>query len=342
MKDSNQKRNNQKTLSIVKVLGGLILVCLILFLLYLLFIPKQKESIEEKEKVETNSNVSKENTITYNGKYYQYNEHLSNFLFLGIDSREKTQTSQGQANAGQSDALFVLSWDRVEHSLTMISIPRDTMTQIETFDVSGNSLGMSTDHISLAYAFGDGSTKSCELAKTAVSNLLYQIPIQGYCALNLDGLSLLAKAVGGIPLTVPDDSLEQVDSEFKKGAKVVLDENNIETFVRYRDIEQSQSAIVRLNRQKVFLNAYETCAIKTFNKNPGFISDLYIDLQSYMVTNMGSDQFVKIMEDASSSGVKNSLTIPGEGTEGKAFDEYHVDDEKLYEMILQVFYEETE
>lgn len=345
MKYSNQKKNDKKTSNRIKILGGIVLLLLVAFLFYFLFIPRQKEvkaPVEENGKVEVTSSISKKNTITYDGKRYQYNEHLSNFLFLGIDSREKMDTSQGQANAGQSDALFVLSWDRVKHSLTIISIPRDTMTQIETFDVSGNSLGMSTDHISLAYAFGDGGRKSCELAKTAVSNLLYQVPIQGYCALNLDGLPLLAKAVGGIPITVPDDSLEQVNPEFQEGQKVILNENNIETFVRYRDITQSQSAITRLNRQKVFLDAYESRAIETFNGNPGFISDLYMDLQNYMVTNMGTDQFVKIMEDASSGSEKESLTIPGEGIEGKAFDEYQVNDEKLYEMMLQVFYEETE
>ena len=324
-------------------IGTVLLVLLVAVFLYFLFALKVvEEPMEEKENIEVMSNRSKENIITYDGKQYQYNEHLSNFLFLGIDSREKVNTTQGQANAGQSDALFVLSWDRVKHSLTVISIPRDTMTQIEIFDVNGNSLGMSNDHISLAYAFGDGGRKSCELAKTAVSNLLYQVPIQGYCALNLDGLPLLAKAVDGIPIIVPDDSLEQIDSEFQEGEKVILNENNIETFVRYRDITQSQSAITRLNRQRAFLDAYESRAIETFNENPGFISDLYIDLQNYMVTNMGTDQFVKIMEDASSGSEKESFTIPGEGIEGKVFDEYQVNDEKLYEMILQVFYEETE
>ena len=70
----------------------------------------------------------------------------------------------------------------------MISIPRDTMTQIETFGPGGKSLGKSKDHISLSYAYGDGGYESCELAENAVSELLYGLPIDGYCALNMDGL----------------------------------------------------------------------------------------------------------------------------------------------------------
>ena len=41
--------------------------------------------------------------ITWNGKTYSYNEHLSNFLFLGIDTKEKAETKTGQADAGQAD-----------------------------------------------------------------------------------------------------------------------------------------------------------------------------------------------------------------------------------------------
>lgn len=45
--------------------------------------------------------------ITWNGKTYSYNEHLSNFLFLGIDTKEKAETKTGQADAGQADALYL-------------------------------------------------------------------------------------------------------------------------------------------------------------------------------------------------------------------------------------------
>ena len=129
-------------------------------------------------------------TVTYQGKEYAYNDHLSNFLFLGIDSREKTQTQVGRADAGQADAIFLVSWDRVDHSLTGITIPRDTITEIEIFDQEGNSAGKSRDHINLAYAYGDGGRESCELMEEAVSNLLYGIPIQGYCSLSMEGIPL--------------------------------------------------------------------------------------------------------------------------------------------------------
>lgn len=124
-------------------------------------------------------------TITWKGEKYRYNDHLSNFLFLGIDTREKIETNVGHADAGQSDALYLLSWDRKENTITTISIPRDTITEVEAYGPGGESLGKSQDHISLAYAYGDGSYKSGELAKEAVSTLFYGLNIQGYCAIKM-------------------------------------------------------------------------------------------------------------------------------------------------------------
>ena len=34
--------------------------------------------------------------------------------------------------------------------------------------------------------------------------------------------------------------------------------------------------------------------------------------------------------------------LPGEGTQGDYYDEYHVNDDELYAMILDMFYVETE
>lgn len=302
----------------------------------------QESEIAASEGETQNHQTSSTGSVNWQGKTYVYNDHLSNFLFMGVDTREKTETSQGQADAGQTDALFLLSWDRSEHNIALVTIPRDTITDIEAFDVQGNSLGKSKDHISLAYGFGDGKNQSCELTKEAVSNLMFGIPIQGYCAINMDGIPILTESVGGVTVTVPDDSLEDVDPEFKEGAQVVLDKDNTETFVRYRDVTKSQSAIVRMNRQNVFLDAYAARAKEVFSENPGLLIQMYTDLDPYMVTNIGNDQLAKILQDASQENMRSRWTLPGEGTEGTSYDEYHVDDDKLYEMILETFHKETE
>ena len=94
--------------------------------------------------------------VEYKGETYKYNDHLSNYLFLGIDTRETVDTYQSQVDAGQADAIFLVSMDRATEKIKVLFIPRDSMTRIEVFNPAGKSLGMTTDHINIQYAYGDG------------------------------------------------------------------------------------------------------------------------------------------------------------------------------------------
>ena len=276
--------------------------------------------------------------VEYKGETYKYNDHLSNYLFLGIDTRETVDTYQSQADAGQADAIFLVSMDRATEKIKVLFIPRDSMTRIEVFNPYGQSLGETTDHLNIQYAFGDGKEKSCELMKTAVSNMLDGLPIQGYCPMNMDGISVITDFVGGIQLTIPDDSLADVNPEYKKGAVVDITGETAEQFVRYRDIDKTQSALVRQERQKTFLQALVQKAQEKAGEDAGFVTGLYDSVKSYTVTNMGNDIFAKLLA-ASQNGITDTETVPGEGTHGENFDEYHIDEDALSDLIISMFYE---
>ena len=276
--------------------------------------------------------------VEYKGETYRYNDHLSNYLFLGIDTRETVDTYQSQADAGQADAIFLVSMDRATEKIKVLFIPRDSMTRIEVFNPYGQSLGETTDHLNIQYAFGDGKEKSCELMKTAVSDMLDGLPIQGYCSMNMDGISVITDFVGGIQLTIPDDSLADVNPEYKKGAVVDITGETAEQFVRYRDIDKTQSALVRQERQKTFLQALVQKAQEKAGEDAGFVTGLYDSVKSYTVTNMGNDIFAKLLA-ASQNGITDTETVPGEGTHGENFDEYHIDEDALSDLIISMFYE---
>ena len=182
----------------------------------------QKKKAAEAASAKATAEADDSNTVTWQGKTYKYNQNLSNYLLLGVDKRTPAETRVGKADAGQADALFLLSLNRKTKEMTLISIPRDTMTDVESFDLEGKSLGKSKDHISLSYGYGDGGAESCKLTQEAVSNLFYGLPIQGYLAMNLDGIPELTKSVGGLTVTVPNNSLEYEYPEFAEGAEVTL------------------------------------------------------------------------------------------------------------------------
>ena len=325
--------------------AGMILAVIVIILVALLgigyFLWQQTQGVMKtgtsEEQSETASTAADQNTVEYEGNTYKYNDHLSNYLFMGIDSTEEVSEMESQQDAGQADSIYVVSLDRATEQVQVLSIPRDTITEIEVFNPSGTSLGMTDNHINLQYAYGDGKEESCELMKTAVSKLLHDLPIQGYYSMNISGISEIGKLVGDVEIVVPDDSLEEYDPYFKEGATVVINGDNVEEFLRYRDSGKSQSALVRQQRQKTYLKALVPKLQEKTQTNSSFVGDLLDDIQPYTVTNMGNDVFVKLLNAAGNSTLETQ-TVPGEGVEWQYYDEYHVDDDALYKLILSMFY----
>lgn len=334
-KKSSRKQRRKQTAIVISV------AVLIAGIIIAVFVWNHQKTAQKKYADDSSVSSVKfdREVISHNGKEYRYNEHLSNFLFMGIDTRNEVDSYETQTDVGQADSIFLVSLDRMTNQIKIVSIPRDTMTKIEVFNPSGKSLGETTDHINIQYAYGDGRHKSCDLMRIAVSNLLGGIPIEGYCSLNMDGIPIITEIAGNIEVVVPDNSLAEVNPEFTEGASVTLTKDNVEQFVRYRDINQELSALVRQNRQKVFLDAYLKKAQENYAKDASFVTKLYEGIKPYTVTSMGNDFFAKLLE-ASMGTDPVKVELPGKGEQGAYFDEYHVDEEGLQDMLVSIFYQE--
>lgn len=314
------------------------IICLAVTVALVAFALKKKaEPTAEPDRREADAHAG---VVSWNGKRYEYNDKLTNYLVLGVDTREIGETNMGSTEAGQVDAIYLVSYNRVEKTGVTISIPRDTMTEIAFYSKTGRSMGKGVNHISLSYAYGDGKHESCRLTKEAVSNLFYDLPIQSYCALSMDGLPVLTESVGTVEVTVPNDSMEKKYPQYRAGTAVTLDKESTEAFVRYRDTDETGSALARMERQQAFLQAFEKTAKEKMGADAGYAARLYLSLEPYMVTSMGKTDFVKLAEGMMSGGSTGNWTVPGSGAEGALHDEYHVDDEALYEKIIETFYVE--
>lgn len=322
------KSKTKKSIFLIAV--SIIIVGVILF-----FALKDQEESYSDDYAESN----RQDTIVYGGKEYRYNEHLSNYLFMGIDAREPVEEYEIRENIGRADAIFLLSYDRVKKTVKCVSIPRDTMTNIRVITIDGTDTGITKEHINLQYAFGDGKDESCRLMKEAVSALLYDVPIQGYCSLNMDGIPVAVDVLGGVEMVLTDNSMTGVFPEYVAGEKVTITKENAEQFIRYRDTNEANSALVRTNRQKELMKAVSERTREKSVEDADFIVTMYEALKPYMVSNMSNDILADLAEARfdSENGV---VDVPGEGVEGDRHDEYHIDEEKLYELVLQMFYEE--
>ncbi|WP_010197329.1 polyisoprenyl-teichoic acid--peptidoglycan teichoic acid transferase TagU [Bacillus sp. m3-13] len=98
------------------------------------------------------------------------------FLILGVDERP--------GDKGRSDSMIVLTVNPNDKSMQMVSIPRDTRTEIigKGFD----------DKINHAYAFGGP-----EMSIATVENFL-DIPIDYFVQVNMESFKDIVDAVGGV------------------------------------------------------------------------------------------------------------------------------------------------
>ena len=161
---------------------------------------------------------AKWNFWTWNGKKYRRNTAIRAILCIGVDTKGEMEAQNVAGKGGDADALFLVAQDAAKDEAQIVLIPRNTMTEIEVFDYFGNPIGTETKQLTLAYAFGDGREKSCELTVGALSKLLFGLQIDGYFAVNMDSIPYFNDAVGGVPITVEDEMIaEKISGRFQDG-----------------------------------------------------------------------------------------------------------------------------
>ena len=289
------------------------------------------------------------NTVSWDGKTYKRNTYVKAVLCMGVDRDGPMTETTLSGDGGQADGIFLLANDTARGSMKILLIPRDTMTEITKTDISwtdanGTELGQSVDHLSLSYAYGDGREKSCEYTKQAVSHLLMGLEIDSYMAADLEIIASLNDEVGGVSVTIPTIGMEKADPEFVFGKTVRLKGEQAERFVRFRDIERDNSAISRMEQQKLYISGFFQ-AVKEKSKTESSITEKLFEMsQDYMVTDMAKDEYLKLAINAlEGEGLTPSSfkMAPGTGTATETYDEYYVDQEALVPILLDLFYREA-
>ena len=309
---------------------------------------------EDQESADSGTQTGKEmlfeeNTVFWNGKTYKRNIYVKAVLCMGVDRDGPMTETTLSGDGGQADGIFLLANDTARGSMKILLIPRDSMTEITKTDTSwtetnGAKLGEVVDHLSLSYAYGDGREKSCEYTKQAVSHLLMGLKIDSYMAADLEIIASLNDEVGGVTVTIPTMGMEQADPEFVFGQTVRLKGEQAERFVRFRDTERDNSAISRMEQQKLYISGFFQ-AVKEKNRTESNITEHLFEMsQDYMVTDMAKDEYLKLAINALEGEGLTSASFkmaPGTGTATETYDEYYVDQEALVPILLDLFYRET-
>ena len=284
-----------------------------------------------------------EGWIRYDGKIYAYNEDILTFLVMGIDREtDAFEVAEGQ-NGGQADALFLVVVDPHEKAVKVIGINRNTMTDIDFYDEKGRYRTTGLGQICIQHGFGNGVEESCEYQKKAVQSLFYNLPVHGYAAVNEGAIPAINDAVGGVDVAVLED-LTARDRTLVRGETVHLTGESAFWYVKYRDTTVFGSADRRLERQKQYLEAFAAKAKEAVRKDPSVALDLYNSIRPQMVTDITADEAAYLASSLSGYrfGEGDLYTLKGETVMGEKYEEFYADEDALYQMIIEVFYEEVE
>lgn len=281
--------------------------------------------------------------VELNGQSYHRNTAIKAYLIMGVDRSGDMQETQVTGLGGQSDGVFLIAHNTADNTVKILQIPRDTMTPITLTDLSGNVLGKDIQHLTLAYAYGDGKQKSCEYMAEAVTTLLGGLQIDGYMSVNTEVISILNDLVGGVTVTIETDGLEAADPSFTLGNTVTLQGKQAERFVRYRDTAQDNTALTRMDRQRQYMKAFEETLLQASGQNSGLVAQMFDAIEPYMITNMQKGTYLRMAMDVLNSqqlADGDFYLLPGEAVLTNLYDEYHPNHEAIAEMVLELFYRE--
>lgn len=286
-----------------------------------------------------------EGQIRYNGKTYQYKENLTNILCLGIDSRDGIAKEKTPGKAGQADCVILAVLDDEAKTIQLVNISRDSMVPVHVYATDGSFVEDRKEQLALQYAYGNGRDWSCQLMEQAVSDLFYGLPIHGYCALSMNSIADLNDAVGGVTVTVPEELAAQQPKLFTAGETVTLTGELAYHFVHDRAYKSADIASnnKRIARQKAYAVAFVNQFKQGMKEDMTLPVKLYQTAEKQMVTSISLDQAVYLCTEYMncSFDTENIYTVDGEVTMGEKYAEFNVDDDALYQLILDVFYEEV-
>lgn len=284
-----------------------------------------------------------EGWVKYQDVIYAYNEDIMTFLFMGIDKNSDVKEVAEGTNGGQADALFLAVMNPHDKTIKVIGINRNTMTDIDIYNEEGAYVTTTKAQIAVQHGFGNGVEESCEYQKEAVEKLFYNLPVHGYAAINMSAIPTINDAVGGVDVTVLED-LTAKDKSLVKDADVHLMGESAFLYVKYRDTDVFASADMRLARQKQYLNAFIAAAKQAAKNDITVVLDLYKAVSPMMTTDISADEVAYLAPVLLNYSFDDSsfYMLEGETVMGEQFEEFYVDESALYEMILEIFYEEVE
>lgn len=291
------------------------------------------------EGVSENSNYD----IIFDGVKYAYNKDMITLLFLGIDKLDEVKPAKDGVSGGQADTLFLLTINPHTKVMDILAIHRNSIALVDVYDKNNKYLGAGYTQICLQHAYGGGMENSNQMTMKAVSKMLYDLPIHSVTSINMGAIPELNDSIGGITLT----SLETFDTginSFKQGENVTLKGKAAYDYIHYRNLYISDSAGLRLNRQKQYMTQFINVGMSQIKSDIGKVIDIYDIIKKYVVTDLSIDEMTYLASELVDYRFGGIYTFEGALDTNPIwkYERYNLNQDAVYELLINKFYEKVE
>ena len=149
---------------------------------------------------------------------------------------------------------------------------------------------------------------------------------------------MMNDAVGGVNVKVLQNiSYPDHNVKLHKGDKVTLNGEEAYCYLRGRNVKEYDSASDRLRREEQYIVAYMDRLKVLAADDPSAVMGVYNSIEDYLVTSV---DFSNLINELMSYDFQDDdmYTVPGETVQGDEYEEYHVDEDAMQDMIMNIFY----
>ena len=275
-------------------------------------------------------------TIERNGIAYFPRQDITVVMVLGIDQFGPVAQSESYNNRGAADMDILLIFDETNKQINVLHLNRDTMLSMPVLGIGGRQAGTYYGQLALAHTYGSGLSDSCENARQAISDFLYGLKIDYYVSMNMDAITILNDAVGGVTVDVTED-FSAVDPTITMGKTTLLGDQAI-NFVRSRKDVGDSLNLSRIERHKVYLDGFAEAFRAKQEADAAFVLSAYEQVAPYLVTDLSANAISGMMDRYSDFEINEIVSPKGENRVGEEYMEFYVDEEALDALILRLFY----
>ena len=321
--DKQRKNRRLGLLALVAILTLVLLICVVMIVDAILY--PTLPDVDHKGK-----------TLWHNGVSYFPRQDIRVFLLLGIDRSGPVVDSGSYNNPGAADVVLLLVFDETNKQYSVLALNRDTIVEMPVLGLGGKHAGTISGQLALSHTYGNGLKQSCENTRETVSSMLYGAPIHQYISMNMDVISILTNAVGGVKVNVHDD-FSMFDDSIQKG-EMVLNGDQAYLFVRTRKDVGDQLNVSRMSRHEEFMRGF----VEAFHTNIGSDIDkameVYESISQYVVSDCSDQMMVELLERFYNYDFVDVLTPPGTNIAGEKYMEFYLDEEKYIELIISLLF----